>query len=72
MSHPRPEDPQGDGGEAATVQAVGLQSGVVSAPSSARKRDSGLGGVSVSSVSKIWIGDNGAYGRIYVHLDFPF
>ena len=24
------------------------------------------------SVSKIWIGDNGTYGWIYVHLDFTF
>ena len=38
-------------------------------PSIASKRDSGLGGVSEPSVSKIWLGDNGAYGWIYVHLD---
>ena len=26
----------------------------------------------MTSVSKIWIGDNGTYGWIYVHLDFTF
>ena len=61
---------RGDGGETATDQAAGLQSGVVAPPSIARRRDSGFGGVSVPSVSKIWIGDNGTYGWIYVHLDF--
>ena len=52
MSPPRPEDPQGDGGASATVQAVGLKSGVGTPPSIASNRDFGLGGVSVSSVSK--------------------
>ena len=52
MSPPRPEDPQGDGGASATVQAAGLKSGVGTPPSIASNRDFGLGGVSVPSVSK--------------------
>ena len=55
VSHPRPEAPKGDGGEA-TAGEAGFKPDGASLPSIAHQRDSGLGCDSEISVSKISYG----------------